>query len=74
MLCHICLMNRPTTIVKCKLCCDGLEQDVCGICGKIYDEMKHTYSTDKARSKECFEKLQVMRNFGIRKERLTNGR
>lgn len=41
--CHICNESiKPNDIrdVKCKLCCDGLEQEYCQVCAYIYNGYK----------------------------------
>lgn len=58
-MCHICLTNSADSIIKCKLCCDGLERDSCTECAKLYAEYK------KNLSHEVFQELQQRRQTGI---------
>ena len=46
-ICHLCNKEIPDTIdplfIKCKLkCCDGYEQEVCGVCLDMYKAWKET--------------------------------
>ena len=65
-MCHICLTNKSKHMIKCKLCCDGLEQDCCAICANLYNAYKATYATDRAKASEYFGRLKAMRAQGIK--------
>ena len=63
--CHICFEIGETEIVKCKLCCDGWEQDFCATCKKLYNEM-----CDKVMQPESdalLKDLQERRKAGVLK-------
>jgi hypothetical protein len=50
-ICHICkvkMHDKFSTLIKCKLCCDGLEQDVCNYCSQVYYNFKKAFHNDKA--------------------------
>lgn len=63
--CHVCLNTNELgdTLIKCKLCCDGLEQDACNRCAKLYSLYRNTGNTS------FFQELQTLRIDGIRKRR-----
>jgi hypothetical protein len=63
MRCHWCT-ERISTIdnsvtVKCKLCCDGLEQEYCGYCSVLYSSYKDAVINDNPVS--TLKKLLVNR-------------
>jgi len=42
--CHLCWAPNSNEIMKCKLCCDGLEQNVCRECAALCAAYKKTLS------------------------------
>jgi len=69
--CHICGVKfKEFSMIKCKLCCDGLEQDACEYCAKVYN----AYRAHKAGARNAyFAELQALRAECIRNERKNNG-
>lgn len=61
--CHICLSTDATELIKCKLCCDGLEQDACIECTKLYGAYR------QSGDRQDFLKLKARRAEGIAKAR-----
>lgn len=62
MTCHICLTREGTDLIKCRVCCDGMEQDACVECAAVYRQFR-TF-------KVPFSMLQVRRAEGIEALRL----
>lgn len=57
--CHICHALAPTETVKCKLDCDGLEQEFCAACEREYHTFcKHIGTPD---GDAAFERLKRSR-------------
>jgi hypothetical protein len=73
MSCHICVTTPADAeyMIKCKLCCDGLEQDACRTCSELYARYKRDFGSPQ--SKEAFRALQARRAGGIAGEALCNG-
>ncbi len=38
--CHVCGSHELTDTVKCKMCCDGEEQEFCLTCASLYRTYK----------------------------------
>lgn len=71
--CHVCgirLQLTNDTMIKCKLCCDGLEQETCKYCARLYYAYKKTFSTAPHLAKLYFLELQALRSEGIKARRL----
>ena len=62
-MCHLCLTRAAQDTVKCKLCCDGLEQDMCLECAQMYDKYRRTLDGN------VFALLQARRSDGIAVEK-----
>ena len=43
-MCHICLIREATTSIKCKLCCDGMEEAACIECAQIYRKIQDQHA------------------------------
>lgn len=69
--CHICGELAVTETVKCKLdACDGLEQEYCRDCARIYYKWKALYFDKDTEAPKVFELLQAKRKHrAIRGER-----
>lgn len=60
--CHICGVIAPQAdmpVVKCKLCCDGLEQDFCPVCAKLESTFKRNLGLPEGNA--AFRALQARR-------------
>lgn len=53
--CHICGDHADTVMEKCKLDCDGLEQEFCPTCANLYREFKF------GSSEQAFDDLRARR-------------
>jgi hypothetical protein len=64
--CHICLGQiEELNFIKCKLCCDGLEQKACQSCCKAYWEYKSAIYQHSPNRDSLFRTLQILRQQGI---------
>jgi hypothetical protein len=63
-MCHICLIRDGNDMIKCKLCCDGMEQDACIECAQVYGKYRST--NDKDISDKLFAMLKARRSDGIK--------
>jgi hypothetical protein len=66
--CHLCLTREPNQIMKCKLCCDGLEQEFCTECALTYVAYRAAFVAGLP-THELFRSLQSRRLDGIEKEK-----
>ncbi len=58
--CHICSTRTETTLVKCKLCCDGEEHEFCSECATDYQTYRARFGCDP-KQRAAFERLQTRR-------------
>lgn len=75
MRCHICNapIDNDAPLIKCKLCCDGLEHDACNECSVLYARYKRAvyskFNVFNWYSRIFFKRLQAARRRGIERDK-----